>query len=100
MLFQARDARFAAIRLEDLVLILEHLAQDDAVHLGIVHHQQQRFMELVGIKVVGIGYDEVLAALRLVHEAIRLAYRLLDGATFGQHAADADGKVDVLVSGN
>ena len=57
-------------------------------------------MELIGIKVIGIGYDEVLAALRLVHEAIRLAYRLLDGATFGQHAADADGEVDVLVSGN
>ena len=57
-------------------------------------------MELVEIKVVGIGYDEVLAALRLVHEAIRLAHRLLDGATLGQHAADADGEVDVLVSGN
>ena len=100
VLFQARDPRFAAIRLEDLVLVFEHLAQDDAVHLGIVHHQQQRFVELEGVEVVGIGDDEVLATLRLVHKAVRLTYRLLGGATLGQHAADADGEVDVLIPGN
>ena len=33
-------------------------------------------MELVGIKVVGIGDDEVFAPLRLVHEAVGLVHRL------------------------
>ena len=45
------------VGLEDAILVLEHLAENGSVHLGVIDNKHQRLFALEGLDGIGIGHD-------------------------------------------
>ena len=51
------ERRTTVIRLEDAILVLEHLVENGSVHLGVIGNKHQRLFALEGLDGIGMGHD-------------------------------------------
>ena len=51
------ERRTTVIGLEDAILVLEHLAENGSVHLGVIDNKHQGLFALEGLDGIGIGHD-------------------------------------------
>ncbi len=102
VLFEGRNSFLAILSLDNFVFLFQHLGENLAIHGRVVNDEQQRAIRLLFLEGLGIhvGYHRIMALLGFIHETVGRLNGIFNQHALCHHAANADRKRDLVVSGN
>ena len=94
------ERRAAVVSLQDVILVLEHLVEDNTVHLGVIDNKDRGLLALEGLDCIGVSHDRTGLCLGMAQQLDRAAYALVDRLAIDVNTAHACRKAYMLVAGD